>query len=194
MERKICAKCNIEKEINNFRKDKTKKDGYYSSCKNCKLVWRQKNKIQVNLSAKRLRDFNKEKNPEEYYIKNRERGKKYEQNSKEKRKLRQLTIGYRLKNSLRSRIRNFLKSKNIKKTNKTFTIVGCSPEFLKDYLEKQFIYGMSWDNYGKWHIDHIIPLSSAKNEEDSYKLCHYTNLQPLWAKDNLIKSNLISTR
>lgn len=189
MEKKICSKCNIEKEINNFRKDKTKKDGYYSSCKQCKLGWRRKNKVQVNLSAKRLRDFNKEKNPEEYYLKNRERGKKYELNNKEKRKLRQLTINYRLNNSLRSRVRNFLKSKGMKKTNKTFIIVGCTPEFLKNHLEKQFICGMSWDNYGEWHIDHIIPLSSAKNEEDSYKLCHYTNLQPLWSKDNLIKSN-----
>ena len=50
---------------------------------------------------------------------------------------------------------------------------------------------MSWDNYGKWHIDHIIPLSSAKTEQDILKLCHYTNLQPLWAKGNIIKSNKI---
>ena len=48
---------------------------------------------------------------------------------------------------------------------------------------------MSWDNYGKWHIDHIIPLSSANSEDDIYKLCNYTNLQPLWAEDNLKKSN-----
>jgi hypothetical protein len=50
---------------------------------------------------------------------------------------------------------------------------------------------MSWDNHGEWHIDHIIPLSSAKNESDLYKLFHYTNLQPLWAFDNLSKGNKI---
>ena len=57
------------------------------------------------------------------------------------------------------------------------------------HLEKQFAIGMSWENRSEWHIDHIIPLSSAKTEDEVYKLCHYTNLQPLWAEDNLKKSN-----
>ncbi len=69
--------------------------------------------------------------------------------------------------------------------------MGCSPELLKEYLEKQFVDGMCWDNRNEWHIDHIIPLSLAKTEEEIYKLCHYTNLQPLWAEDNLRKSNKI---
>ena len=92
---------------------------------------------------------------------------------------------------VRSRVITFIKSHNVNKTNQTFKIVGCSPEFLKEHLEKQFTEGMSWDNHGVygWHIDHIIPLSSAKTEEEVYKLCHYTNLQPLWANDNLTKSN-----
>ena len=75
----------------------------------------------------------------------------------------------------------------MKKNNKTFQIVGCSPTELKEHLEKQFINGMNWDNQGKWHIDHIIPLSSAKTEQDIYKLCYYTNLQPLWAEENMKK-------
>jgi len=64
-------------------------------------------------------------------------------------------------------------------------------EQLKEHLEKQFDENMTWDNYGEWHIDHIIPLSSANTEEEMYKLCHYTNLQPLWAIDNIIKANTI---
>jgi hypothetical protein len=58
---------------------------------------------------------------------------------------------------------------------------------LKIYLEEKFIDGMSWENQGKWHIDHILPLSSATNEDELYKLCHFTNLQPMWATDNIRK-------
>ena len=101
---------------------------------------------------------------------------------------------YKLSHNIRNRVRDFLKLNNISKKNKTFDIVGCSPEYLKEYLEKQFTEGMSWELMGKHiHIDHIIPLSSANTEEEVYKLCHYTNLQPLWAEDNLKKSNKIIT-
>jgi hypothetical protein len=46
---------------------------------------------------------------------------------------------------------------------------------------------MSWDNYGEWHVDHMMSLAMAKSKHEAEKLCHYTNLQPLWAKDNLKK-------
>jgi hypothetical protein len=102
---------------------------------------------------------------------------------------------YKLTHNIRTRVINFLKLKNITKNNGTFDIVGCSPEFLKEYIENQFTEGMSWELMGQHiHIDHIVPLSSANTEEEIYKLCHYTNLQPLWAKNNLKKSNkLIKT-
>jgi hypothetical protein len=105
--------------------------------------------------------------------------------------LKKLTSVYSLLCGMRSRLCNYLKKNNITKKNKTFDIVGCTPEFLKEHLETQFIDGMTWGNRSKWHIDHIIPLSSAKTEDELYKLCHYTNLQPLWAEDNLKKSNKI---
>ena len=92
---------------------------------------------------------------------------------------------------MRSRIWKYLTILNITKKNKTFEIVGCTPEFLKEHLEKQFVDGMTWENRNEWHIDHITPLSSAKTEEELYKLCHYTNLQPLWAEENLKKGNKI---
>jgi len=58
-----------------------------------------------------------------------------------------------------------------------------------EHFESLFTNGMCWNNMGQWHIDHIIPLSTAITEEDVIRLCHYTNLQPLWAEDNLKKSN-----
>ena len=97
-----------------------------------------------------------------------------------------------MKNNLRSRLIQFLSSHKLHKDNKTFNIIGCSPEFLKEYLENKFTEGMSWNKMGESiHIDHIIPLSSAKNEEEVYELCHYTNLQPLWAEDNLRKGSKV---
>jgi hypothetical protein len=114
-----------------------------------------------------------------------------EVNNQKKRNKYKDNINYKLSLNVRNRMNVFLKSRNIQKRNRTFEIIGCSPEFLKEYLETLFIDGMSWDNRREWHIDHIIPLSSAKTEEELYKLCHYTNLQPLWAKENLKKSNKI---
>ena len=77
-----------------------------------------------------------------------------------------------------------------KKPTNTFKWVGCSPEQLKTHIESLFQEGMTWDNYGKkgWHVDHIRPVSSFKPEEWD-QINHYTNLQPLWAEDNLLKGN-----
>ncbi len=58
-----------------------------------------------------------------------------------------------------------------------------------NYREEKFIEGMSWDNHGEWHIDHITPISYAKTEEDVLKLNHFSNFQPLWEFDNLSKGN-----
>lgn len=95
--------------------------------------------------------------------------------------------------SQRTRIAKFLKQKNVKKNSSTYKLLGCSPRFLKKYLEGKFKDGMNWDNYGPkgWHVDHIKPISKFKieNIEEKYKAFHYSNLQPMWAMDNLKKSN-----
>lgn len=101
---------------------------------------------------------------------------------------------FSLKLRLRKHIFRILdKEKKIKNNIKTFNLLGCSAEYFKEYIEKKFKPGMNWDNYGKlgWHLDHIKPLSLAKNVNDviNGKFFHYTNLQPLWAKDNILKSN-----
>jgi len=70
-------------------------------------------------------------------------------------------------------------------------MLGCTPQELILHIEKQFKPGMNWNNWSVhgWHLDHIVPLDSGKNQEEVEKLCHYTNLQPLWAEENLKKSN-----
>jgi len=101
---------------------------------------------------------------------------------------------YRVSQNIRTYIRYSIRSKGIKKRTKTQNILGCSFEEFKIYLESKFEPWMSWDNYGKyndninqgWDIDHIIPISSAKSEEELIKLNDYTNLQPLCSYINRV--------
>jgi hypothetical protein len=95
---------------------------------------------------------------------------------------------FKLGRNIRVLIRDSFTNKNIKKKTKTQIILGCSISEFKKHLELQFLDGMSWENRRLWHIDHIIPLALAKNEDQLIRLNHYTNLRPLWAKDNLVKS------
>lgn len=92
---------------------------------------------------------------------------------------------YILKKRFRQRIYHYVNGNN--KSKKTADILGCSYEDFKLYIESKFTEGMFWERMGEIHIDHIIPLSIASTPEEVYELSHYTNLQPLWAKDNLIK-------
>jgi hypothetical protein len=87
----------------------------------------------------------------------------------------------------RSRIYKARKHKGFSKDSTTAEMLGCTWEEFTAHIESQFTDGMSWDNMSKWHIDHIVPLASAENEEETLDLCHYTNLQPLWAEDNMTK-------
>lgn len=94
----------------------------------------------------------------------------------------------KLEHTIRTRIAQSFRCNKYIKKQETSKILGCSFEYLKKYLEKQFTKGMSWNNHGEWNIDHIIPLCSANNEEELIKLCYYKNLQPLWAADNIRKN------
>jgi len=187
---KICNRCKIHKDLYEFNKNSSSKDGLRHYCRECqKKMSDSYHQNNLDLIKKRKKEWTKN-NPEK--VKN-SRKKSYEKDGKQisKSKYEQYKknpINY-LKLLMRSRIRKITKISFIKKNKTSMEIVGCTPIKLKEHLEKQFTAGMSWDNQGKWHIDHIIPLSSAKNEEEIYKLCHYTNLQPLWAEENLKKSN-----
>jgi len=155
--------------------DRVKKD--YLSKKETKLNY-QKKYYEDNLEKK----LNYSKI---YRQKNKEKRRKYENERKKTDPI------YKLKHLVRNRITKFISQKKISKKIRTFEIVGCEPEKLKIFLEQKFVEGMTWENQGKWHIDHIIPLSSAKTEEELYNLCHYTNLQPMWAIENIKKGSKI---
>lgn len=81
---------------------------------------------------------------------------------------------------IRCLIKESIKSRGHRKDTKTYKILGCTIEYFKFHIEKQFIKGMCWENFKEWHIDHIIPISSAKTQEDVIKLNHFTNLDRDW--------------
>jgi hypothetical protein len=106
-------------------------------------------------------------------------------------KLEQQNLRLKIANNLRNRVRSALRVFRAKKENKTLDLLGCNISFLMGYLTTKFTENMTWENYGKWHIDHKIPCASfdLTNIEEQKKCFHYTNLQPLWAVDNLRKKD-----
>ena len=129
----------------------------------------------------------------EYILKNRE--KINEWTRKYKNEKLKIDPFYKLSKNIRSRIRMALiRNSKSKKANKTIFLLGCTIEQLWIHLEKSFKLGMTKENYGKWHVDHIKPCSSfdLTKPEEQAKCFHYTNLQPLWASENLAKGSKIS--
>jgi hypothetical protein len=146
-----------------------------NTCRN--IVWRNSNRDKY-----REKQSTWIKNNPERHIVNQS---SYKKNRKKN------DIEYRLRCIIRSRLGRIRRNHSMR----TIEWLGCSIAELKLHLESKFLPGMDWDNHGLygWHIDHIIPISNfdVTNSEEFKKACHYTNLQPLWAKDNLVKSNKI---
>ena len=201
--RNDCKNCN-----NNLKKE------YYKNniikIKQQSIEYRLKNKIERQEYDKNYRILNKEKIKEKSRVRyNSESGKEkakqrdskyYKNNKKEiikrnciyvnKRKL--IDPLFKLRHNISSLIYNKFNQKNgYTKKSKTSKYLGCSFQEFKIHLESQFTKGMTWDNQGQWHMDHIYPVSLAKDEDELIKLNHYTNFQPLWAIDNLKKGNKI---
>ena len=154
-------------------------------------------KLELKLYPEKIKQRRREQ-----YIKHREKRllevKEYAKDNKDKIRKRnaEYTINkyhndthFKIKMNLSRRLRQFIK----KNGNSTVDFIGCSIQDVKVHLEKQFTSGMSWDNYGKWHIDHIIPCASfdLTDPEQQKKCFHYSNLQPLWASDNIRKSDKV---
>lgn len=182
---KFCVTCNNTKLANEFDNDKRKADGLAWECKICRAI-RYKEQYPQHAEKRKAKSI-------KYYYANKEQCNKTRmiyQNKREK-----TDILYRLARRLRNRLYYALKRASWKKGVSFNTYIGCSLDELKSHLEKQFVEGMSWENWGLgdgfWAIDHKIPLVSAKTEDEMTALCHFTNLQPMWCIDNIRKGGKI---
>lgn len=201
MKKKTCIKCKVKQSISQFYPIKNT-NKHVSYCKTCMKEYR-KNYTEYNkIYQKEWHKQNLEKHTllqKEWYINNKDKHSKMmkEWNSKNKDKVNAINRekckdpAHKAKKNLRRRILHVLK--NNTKSASTIELLGCSIEEFMIYMENKFLDGMSWDNHGVhgWHIDHIKPCASfdLTDPEQQKKCFNYTNLQPLWAKDNLKKSN-----
>lgn len=224
MKEKKCTKCGEVKPFSEYNKDKTKKFGLASWCRRCtkqyaednkeriaerKKAYRKKNKAEISSYNKKYKKENslaisekykewsaknKEKKSEHWkawYCANKDKKAAYQKIYKRNR-LKADPI-FRMTHNLGCGLRKAMKGTS--KPKKTMELLGCSQEYLREHLSAQFTEGMTLENYGEWHIDHIQAVSLFDhNDPEQVAICwHYTNMQPMWAKDNIIKSNKIVT-
>ena len=157
---KDCCACKEWKPLTNYNNSESHWDKLRNDCKDCLAEWRKKNRYK--LTQNQL-----------IYEKNRKK----------------TDPAFKISKTLRSRLGNAIRNQSAKKSNRTLELTGCTVSYLMGYLEAKFTEGMTWENHGEWHIDHIKPCCKFNLlDVDEQKKCfHYTNLQPLWGKDNLIK-------
>ncbi len=161
---KKCCTCDTWKPLTMYNYCCSHWDNLRVECKDCLSVYRQKNRVRLR-----------------YFMRDYERKRKVED------------PGFKLMKTLRSRLGNALRRKSAMKSTHTFELVGCTIDYLQSHLAAQFKPGMSWDNHGEWHIDHIRPCASFDlDDPEQQRACfHYTNLQPLWAYENLSKGSSV---
>lgn len=174
---KRCPQCKKKKQLQAFSKSKATKDGHQGICKVCKtrIYYTHREEVAAynhkyqTLHKKRLSIYHNE------YQKHRRRTRPE----------------FRITQYLR--IRMWLLIRKGYKSASTLALIGCTAEELKRHIEKQFISGMSWGNYGKggWDIDHVIPCASfdLTDPVQQQQCFHYSNLQPLWHGDNMRKGS-----
>ena len=186
---KVCCDCKVEFPLDNFPKDKSRKDGVRSYCFPCN----RKRMREVSLKRREKRHlWNKEnrdsisKYNKDYYSNNKE---VFQKNYK-----KYLKTNPQFKITHNTRVRINCALKNNFKSSTTELLLGCSLPFYKTYLENKFDNNMSWDNYGSyWDIDHIIPCINfdLSDELEQRKCFHYLNTQPLSKLENQRKNKYI---
>ena len=191
-EKKYCRFCKQERSVNTdfykYRRKNSDRMEIMNKCKDCHKAFRKKYAKRTNFkrknNAQRCREY-RLNHPERY----REQKRRYIARK------RATDKNFLVQDRISCQVYQFLKRKNLHKTNSFWKSVNYTPENLRESLESQFWYGMDWDNYGEWHIDHIKPKSKFKIEEYGDEQFHecwgLDNLQPLWAEDNLIKGDKI---
>ena len=174
---KICSKCNIEKPLHFFNKDKK---SLSARCKSC-LSEYSKQYQSLESSKEKTRAYRKL-----YYLKNKDK-------LNERNRIRKNTdLNFKLKRNISARVRLALKRVNVSKSANTAELVGCSIERLKSHLESQFLPGMTWENHGKvWEIDHIVAvnlfhLSDITQQKEAF---NFLNLMPRFSTTDIAKAH-----
>ena len=205
---KVCTTCKKAKELSEFHKEKNGKYGVKSKCKECFYEYKRNNPKEKEYrrtnyvrhrekklaykkqyywgNVEKIGEYNKEYNSR---VEVKEAKTKYNREYERNRKANDPL--YKFKKAIQARISQSIASRGYTKRSRSYIILGADYKYVRKYFERQFTDKMSWDNYGEWEIDHIKPMSSAKTEEQAIELNHYTNLQPLWKKDNREKYNKI---
>ena len=183
-EMKTCSKCKEYKPLDQFSAHNKKKDGKQANCKECVKEYRVANIDKIKEQAKEYYKANKE-----YYKANKEYNKEcvkeyYKEYHKHKRKTDPL---YKFTKNSRAIVALGIKNEGYSVNTKAYRLLGCCYEEHRSHIEQQFSTGMTWDNYGEWQYDHIIPLSFSESEEEIILLFHHSNVQPLWSIDNITK-------
>lgn len=161
-----CSLCNKLKDASLFTRRTSRKRGYSSWCKSCSC------------------EYQKVRSKEPKHIeKRKERVRKYAKRKRLEDPIWRTTV------ALRTRLAMAIKQSV--KSGSSVRDLGCSIEYFRQYISSMFQPGMTWENWGKngWHIDHMKPLASfdLTDRKQFLEACHYTNLQPLWAIDNIRK-------
>ena len=206
---KCCSSCKQTKPTADFSTSVSSKDGWQQYCKKCVSLkgkkWRKDNpnyskilyerrteeqKIRYSASSKLWRRNNPEKYKSSYTNwQKTNKQKHYEHTKKSRKKQYRNNPTLRITMALRTRLYQALKG--VGRSGCTMDLLGCDLNFFKNHISLLFVEGMSWENYGKWHLDHIKPCSSFDlSQEKQQKQCfHYTNFQPLWSEENIRKSD-----
>lgn len=197
---KACTKCGEIKDVSLFFKDASSKSGFTYQCKDCikavQFLSRDKTKIYKKEWSKVYHLNNQEKN--------RKKSSLWAKNNKERLNARQRAYQTHKRKTdpiwrCAKNIRNLVGGTfsracegRFKKKSRTAEILGCTLDEFRLHIESQFTPGMSWEIRGQIHIDHIIPICSAKTEEELLRLNHFSNLRPLWAWENQSKGGRYS--